>query len=164
MGYFVNKVTPEQEGTYALQCVLPKDYENDAFVVDIGSGNTKISWKEGSSIKAIESYGAKYYQNNTADDVVYSEVKSKASQVPAAKRKVCFIIGGAPFSMAKLTRNGKERFTVLSDPASYKDQADAKIKAGVNIYKGINDATDCMQFVFDWDANFTIGFLLNLGY
>jgi hypothetical protein len=32
----------------------------------------------------------------------------------------------------------------------------------VNIYKAIKDATGTDQFVFDWDANFTIGFLLDL--
>jgi hypothetical protein len=77
------------------------------------------------------------------------------------QRKTCFIIGGAPFSMAKQVRNGKERYTILKAPKDYK-MDDAKGKAGVNIYKAIKDATGCEQFVFDWDANFTIGFLLNL--
>lgn len=34
--------------------------------------------------------------------------------------------------------------------------------AGLNIYKAIADATGTDTFVFDWDANFTIGFLLGL--
>ena len=41
---------------------------------------------------------------------------------------------------------------------------DDKNKAGLNIYKGIVDATHPGQVVFDWDANFTIGFLLNMPY
>ena len=36
------------------------------------------------------------------------------------------------------------------------------MKAGLNIYKAILDATGVKQVVFDWDANFTIGFLLGL--
>ena len=161
MKYFVNIVTPEQEGTLALECVLPKEYENTGFVTDIGSGNTKISWNENGKTTALETYGAKYFQNNTDDKKVYDEVSAKAKQVPGSHTKTCFIIGGSPFKLAKEVRKGKERFTVLKAPADYTPK-DAKDKAGVNIYKAVADATGCQQFVFDWDANFTIGFLLTL--
>jgi hypothetical protein len=161
MGYVVNLVTAEQEGKLALKCTLPKDYEGDAYVVDIGSGNTKISWVKGAGVAAVEAPGAKYFQNGQSDDQVYNEVKGKANGIPFSNRKVCFIIGGVPFKLAKQVRTGKERFTVLNAPESYKME-DAKDKAGVNIYKAIADATNTQQFVFDWDANFTIGFLLGL--
>lgn len=163
MGYYVNPVTPEQEGTLGLKTVLPKEYENKAFVVDIGSGNTKISWKTGNSFTALESFGAKYFQNNTSDQTVYDEVVAKSKQIPEANRATCFIIGGVPFEMAKAVRKDKERYTLLGTPGSY--QLDnAKSKAGINIYKGVTDATGCEEFIFDWDANFTIGFLLELPY
>ena len=161
MGYVVNTVTAAQEGTLGYRSVMPKDYTNDAFVVDIGSGNTKIAWMEGSQMKNAEAAGAKYFQNNTSDESVYSDVKAKAAQIPANLRKTCFIIGGVPFELAKQVRNGKERFTILAAPDKYTPK-DAKGKAGINIYKAVADATDCQQFVFDWDANFTIGFLLGL--
>jgi hypothetical protein len=162
IGYVVNQVTAEQEGQLALRSVLPAEYANKAFVVDIGSGNTKMSWMEGTKVSALESYGAKYYQEGSDDSKVYEEVSSKAKQVPADKRKTCFIIGGVPFEMAKEVRKGKERFTTLSEPLAYSKLTNAKSKAGVNIYKAVKDATGCDQFVFDWDANFTIGFLLGL--
>jgi hypothetical protein len=161
MGYVVNAVSADQEGKLGMKCVLPKEYEKDAFVADIGSGNTKITWFDGGVAKSVEGSGAKYYQLGQTDAAVYSEIKQKASGVPNQKRKVCFIIGGAPFQLAKAVRQGKERFTVLNAPDAYK-MDDAKAKAGINIYKAIADATDCQQFVFDWDANFTIGFLLAL--
>lgn len=161
LNYQVNTVTPQQEGALALKCVLPKDFEEEAFVTDIGSGNTKISWISGSSISAFETYGAKYFQNGDDDGKVYNDVKKLASDVPSMKRKTCFIIGGVPFELAKKVRVGKERYTVLKGPKEYKME-DAKAKAGLNIYKGIKDATGTEQFVFDWDANFTIGFLLSL--
>lgn len=161
MGYIVNPVTADQEGKLGLKCVLPDDYKNDAFVVDIGSGNTKLAWLEGAGLKSVEASGAKYFQLGQTDAAVYAEVKQKAAGVPNPKRKTCFIIGGAPFQMAKMVRQGKERFTVLNAPDSYK-MDDAKGKAGVNIYKAIADGTNCQQFVFDWDSNFTIGFLLAL--
>lgn len=161
MGYVVNQVTPEQEGKLALKSVQPPSYIDNSFVTDIGSGNTKVSWYEGGSLKALEMPGAKYYESGKADDVVYNEVKSKMSALPKAKREVCFIIGGVPYELAKQSRQGEERYTVLNAPGSYKADK-AKTKAGVNIYKALIDATGCDTFVFDWDANFTIGFLLSL--
>jgi hypothetical protein len=161
LNYVVNTVTPEQEGSLGLRSVLPADYASNSFVTDIGSGNTKISWKQGESIKALETYGAKYYSNGTSDETVATEVAAKAKQVPADHRKTCFIIGGVPFELAKSVRKGKERYTVLDAPSAYKLE-NAKSKSGLNIYKAIADATGCNQFVFDWDANFTIGYLLTL--
>ena len=161
LNYVVNTVTPEQEGSLALRAVLPDAYADNSFVVDIGSGNTKISWMENGQVKALETYGAKYFQNNVADETVYNEVKAKAKQVPVDRRKTCFIIGGVPFEMAKAVRTGKERYTVLNAPSGY-NLENAKSKAGVNIYKAIADATGTSPFVFDWDANFTIGYLLTL--
>ncbi len=161
LNYVVNTVTPEQEGKLGLRVVLPKQFESNAFVVDIGSGNTKISWKTGGQAQSLESYGAKYYEKGTDDATVSADEAAKAKQIPAANRKTCFIIGGIPFELAKEVRKGKERYTVLKMPADYESK-NAKQKAGLVIYKAIADATGCQQFVFDWDANFTIGYLLTL--
>ncbi|WP_409034062.1 hypothetical protein [Runella sp.] len=161
MGYLVNTVTPELEGTLGLKCTMPEPYINKGFFADIGSGNTKIAWSEGGYIKTLETYGAKYYENGTTADGVYEEVGAKAKQVPTSQREICFIIGGVPSDLAKEVRKGDERYTVLKAAEAYKLDK-AKSKAGGNIYKAIADATGCKQFVFDWDANFTIGFLLGL--
>ena len=161
MGYVVHLVTAEQEGKLALKCVQPASYKDNSFVTDIGSGNTKISWYEGSSLKAVEAEGAKYYEINKTDEAVYDNVKSKASAIPQKNRDVCFIVGGVPFELADQTKQEGERYTVLKAPAEYKSDK-AKTKAGINIYKALTDATGCDTFVFDWDANFTIGFLLGL--
>ncbi|ALL07524.1 hypothetical protein AQ505_19725 [Pedobacter sp. PACM 27299] len=160
MGYVVNLVTPEEEGKLALKCVLPDSYANTSFVVDIGSGNTKICWKD-NTVHFEEAPGAKYYEKDITDQVVYDKVKQAAQKIPDARRKVCFIIGGVPFELANQGRKGQERYTVLKDPGKYKTDK-IKIKSGVNIYQGIKDATNCNTFVFDWDSNFTIGFLLSI--
>ena len=161
LNYVVNTVTAEQEGRLALRSVLPSNFDNNAFVVDIGSGNTKISWRSGGSVQALESYGSKYFQNGIDEAKVAEDVAAKVKQIPAANRKTAFIIGGIPFELAKQVRNGKERYTVLKAPTDYTGE-NAKQKAGLVIYKAIADATGCQQFVFDWDANFTIGYLLTL--
>ena len=164
LGYVVNTVTPEREGILGLRAVLPPSYAGKAFVADIGSGNTKISWLTGNTPQSLESYGAKYFEKSTADEVVAADVKAKAQQVPASLRQTCFIIGGIPFELAKQVRQGKERYTVLRAPEGYQlDNARGKpAKAGVTIYKALAEGTGCREFVFDWDANFTIGYLLSL--
>jgi hypothetical protein len=161
IGYVVNTVTADQEAKFALRATIPPSFTESSFMTDIGSGNTKVSWNEGGSLKALEVPGAKYYEHNTPDDVVFNEVKEKLSRVPVNKRNVCFILGGVPFTLAKKSRQGEERYTVLNPPESYKAD-DKKMGAGLNIYKAIAEATKCDTFVFDWDANFTIGFLLAL--
>lgn len=161
MGFVVNLVNPEQEGKLALKSALPTSYRESAFVTDIGSGNTKISWVNGTGTSAVETPGAKYFEKDMKDEDVYTTVKEKASQIPTTKREVCFIIGGVPFEMANQHRQGEERYTVLKAPADYNGDK-PKMKSGLNIYKAIIDATGCDTFVFDWDANFSIGFLLGL--
>ncbi len=161
MGYVVNLVTPEQEGKFALKATIPPQFIDNSFLVDIGSGNTKVSWQEGNNLRAVELPGAKYYEKGTSDDAVYNEVRAQAAKIPEGKRNVCFILGGVPFTLAKQSRQGEERYTVLNEPGSYK-AADKKMGAGLNIYKGLVDGTKTDTFVFDWDANFTIGFLLSL--
>lgn len=161
MGYVVNTVTPEQEARYALRATVPPPFADNSFMVDIGSGNTKVSWEEGGAVRTLELPGAKYYEKGTSDEDVYSQVKSGMTKVPEGKRNVCFIIGGVPFTLANQHRKGEERYTVLREPGSYAAK-DKKMGAGLNIYKGIVDATGTDTFVFDWDANFTIGFLLGL--
>lgn len=162
LGYVVNPVTAEKEGQLAFKASMPEAYVNDAFVVDIGSSNTKISWSEGGQIKSLEAPGSKYFQKGQTDEAIYNQVNTLAAQIPADRRLVCFIIGGAPFDLAKTHRNGKERYTVLKAPGDYTSIKEQKTKSGLNIYKAIRDATSTDTFVFDWDSNFTIGFLLTL--
>jgi hypothetical protein len=161
MGYVVNNVTADQEGKFGFSATVPPSFADNSFLVDIGSGNTKISWQENGSLKSIELPGAKYYEKGIGDEQVYNEVKEKVQKIPEGKRNVGFILGGVPFTLAKQHRKGEERYTVLNAPQSYK-AADKKMASGLNIYKAISDATKTDTFVFDWDANFTIGFLLSL--
>jgi hypothetical protein len=161
LNYVVNTVTAEQEGKLALRSCLPPSYYWNSFVADIGSGNTKISYVRGGQVQSYESVGSKYFQNQISDATAGSDVSDKAKNVPNANRETCFIIGGVPYEFAKQVRNGKERYTVLKMPNEYKADGD-KQRCGLNIYNAIAKTTGCKQFVFDWDANFTIGFLLEI--
>ena len=158
----VNTVTPEREGVLGLQAALPTGFGDKAFVVDMGSGNTKISWMDGSQPRTNSTYGAKYYEKGFDDAAVAADVKTKAGQVPAGLSKTCFIIGGVPYELAKAVRQGDEQYTTLLGPNAYPQLGGAKIKAGLNIYQAVASATGCTQFVFGYDTNFTIGYLLSL--
>ena len=167
-GYFVNVVSPEQEAKYAYRAAMAKGYEGKAFVVDMGSNNTKVAYMKDGKMETVETYGAKYYKKNVDDKAVYDDVKSKLSAIPAANCGTLFIIGGVPYQMASAQKRGDERYTVLNTTISYYDdlvkKEGDKAKCGVNIYKAILDATDASQVVFDWSAHFSVGFLLDLPY
>lgn len=167
MGYFVNTVTSAQEGIYALKATIPKEFYKDSFLVDIGSGNTKIAFcEEGKTDPTgLETDGSKYYEIPLTDANVFDNVKDVASQIPKANRKRCFIIGGVPFDLADSHREGKEKYTPLKAPKDYTDliaKKGDKVRCGVNIYKAIKETTGCEQFIFYWDTNFSIGFLMSL--
>ncbi|WP_201978476.1 DUF6799 domain-containing protein [Hymenobacter rubidus] len=160
--YVVNTVTPEREGALGLKAALPAEFAQKAFVLDIGSANTKIAWLAGDQPHVEDSFGSKYFQSNTDDATVAADIKAKASNIPAALRGTCFVIGGVPYELAKADRKGQEPFTVLRPANSYSELNGAKTKAGLNIYQAVAEATGCKQFVFGYDANFTIGYLLSL--
>ena len=160
--YVVNTVTAEREGVLGLRAALPPTYTDKAFLVDMGSANTKISWIENGQAKSVSSYGAKYYEKGLADAAVAADVASKAALVPAALRGTCFIIGGVPYELAKAVRQGQEPYTVLRSADGYPQLEGAKVKAGLNIYRTVAATTTCPQFVFGYDTNFTIGYLLTL--
>lgn len=162
MGYVVNRITAQQEAKYGLKALLPKNYINNSFVVDMGSGNTKISWYEGSNIKTLECSGAKYYEDGKKDQDVWNEIAAATSKIPQDKLANCFIIGGVPFQLAKQVRSGEERYTALKGPDYYSAGKDVKLHSGLNIYRAIQETSKTNTFIFDWDANFTVGFLLTL--
>jgi hypothetical protein len=160
-GYVVNEVTPEQEGRYAFIAAMNPAYKDKAFVVDVGSGNTKISWYDGGTIKTVEASGAKYFQMGLSDADVYTEITSKMSRVPQQNRSLCFIIGGVPNTLAKTTNNGKNSgYIRLSPLDSYVAGDDKKVASGINILKAIQ-ASGVSTFVFDDNANFTIGNIIS---
>lgn len=160
LNYVVQVVTPEQEGALGLRAALPPAFADKAFVVDMGSANTKIAWLSQGKTVVTSTYGSKFFQQNVPEATVATDVAAKAAAVPAGQRQTCFILGGIPFELAKAGRQGKQPYTVLRAPGDYAQVEGAKTKAGVTIYRALAEATGCQQFVFGWDANFTIGYLL----
>lgn len=160
-GFVVNEVTADQEGKWALAAAMNPLYRGKAFVVDVGSGNTKISWFENGVAKTIEASGSKYFANGISDVDAFAEVSGKAEKVPAELRKICFVIGGVPNTLAKKSNNAGGRYIQLNNLNSYTAGDDKKLASGLNILKAIQKTTNT-EFVFDDEANFSIGFLISL--
>lgn len=168
LGYVVKTVTPEEEAKFGFDCLMPADYVDNSFIVDIGSSNTKLSYMLNGSKTGVEMYGSKYYQNGVSDETVFNDIKDKCSQIDKKYCKNCFIMGGVPFKMAEMLRKDEERYTILETKISFYNSLAAKegekVKCGLVIFEGINKSTNPERIVFDWDANFTIGYLKSLPY
>jgi hypothetical protein len=160
--YAVTTVTPEREGQLGLLAALPPAFAEKAFVLDLGSATSKIAWQAGGQTEIAGTYGAKYYEKNTAEAAVTADVTAKAGLVPTGLRGTCFVLGSVPSELAKAVRQGTEPYTVLKAADAYDQLTSPKDKSGLVIYKAVAAATGCQQFVFGYDANFTIGYLLSL--
>ena len=158
-GYTIDMVTPDLEAKFGFFATVPKSFRENSFFLDIGSGNTKIAWQVNGKIFTRETAGSKYYEKSIPDSIVYKEVFEQVISIPEKNRAFCFVLGGVPFQMAEQTRSLQERYTVLSTADKY-EASNQRMASGLNIYNAISDATRCKFFVFDWDANFSIGYLL----
>ncbi|WP_299834146.1 hypothetical protein [uncultured Tenacibaculum sp.] len=162
--HVVQEITPKQEAVYGLKAILPEELKGQAFVADIGSGNTKFSFIENNKVVGKETHGSKYHQKGTEDEDVYSDVKKVVASVPEKNRKYCFILGGVPFELAKALRKENERYTVLSlnkkQLTQLAEEKGKKVLSGLNIFNAIADESNCQNFIFDWSTNFSIGYLL----
>jgi hypothetical protein len=164
-GFVVNKVNADQEAKYVLNALVLDNYKNNSFYVDIGSGNTKFSWVENGVVKTKESFGAKYSQDGTKDADVIASIRSILSFIPDNVKQNCFIIGGIPYKLAKTdAKTGRYQYLRESyDMAQFKDDKDyQRIKNGYLIYNTIHSELNGTEFVFDHDANFSIGYLITL--
>lgn len=161
-GYIVNEVTPEQEGILAFRSTVPEVYRDSSIMVDVGSVNTKISWEEKGQLKALETYGTKYFEAGLAPKQVFDEVVEIMKDIPAEKKKQVFIIGDVPYGLARSIREQQQRYVVLNQPASYQPKND-KEEAGLNIYNAmVRDTGTEVRYIFDFDAHYAIGFLQGL--
>ncbi|MEP5612000.1 MAG: hypothetical protein ABJP45_07105 [Cyclobacteriaceae bacterium] len=153
-------VSATQEGIYAFDATIPKELKEDAFMVDMGSGNTKVSWMEGSEVKTLETFGSRYHEIGTSDQDARIGIKDAVAQVPSRNRNLCFMVGKIPFLLATKTNNRSTRYTVLESPSAY-SFTDEQSQAGLNLYDALWEEST-ISYVFDWDSNYSIGVLMNV--
>lgn len=160
IGYLINEVTPAKEAAYGYLSTMPKGWENEGYVLDMGSGNTKISWMESEEIKSVTVYGSKYHLLEVTEEEVLKDLDAKIEEIPNSLRDKCFLIGGAPYQLAKASDEYSDRYTVLKDLNEYSFLEDQKAQNGLKILKHIQESTGTREFIFDWNSNFSIGFLI----
>lgn len=59
MGHRIVAVSAAEEAKYGFLATVPASMRGSSFFVDVGSGNTKIAWQEGDSIRSCEAPGSK---------------------------------------------------------------------------------------------------------
>lgn len=160
MGVGIISVTPDQEANFAFLATVPKSFRENAYMIDLGTGSTKISWFENDKVQTLETIGSKYYQTNIPDSVAYKQMNSVIDLVPEQNKNICFIVGRIPYVLATATNSKSGRYTVLEPPHTYQLRGGNE-NAGINLYKAIyNEST--IAHVFDWDSNFSIGVLMSV--
>jgi len=163
------RISAQEEAEYGFIVSVPKEYRDDSFFVDIGSGNTKIAWMEDDKLKTAEGPGAKAYKIPKSKEEVYDDIKNLFENVPEDLRERAFIIGGVPYKLAKKVKNDDEEYSTLLRPCQYdiqdfKEKNRVKMEYGLKIYEGIKDGTETELYIFPWHSNFGIGFLINQRY
>ena len=151
-------VNAEQEGYYAHYATIPEKFAENSFMVDIGSGNTKITWIDKGEIKTIESYGSKYYQQEIPMEEARNGIKRALWEVPDKNKNLCFLVGKIPYLLATASNNRDGRYSILEAPDTYEFKDEQEL-AGLNLYHAIWNK-ETIAHVFDWDSNFSIGVLM----
>jgi hypothetical protein len=160
-GIKLRTVNAEQEGYFDLLATVPKEFVEESFLVDIGSGNTKVTWITEIDTFSIETFGSKYYINDLHDTTAFRVVRDLLLQIPIKNRNLCFMLGGIPYEFAAVTGKKNGRYTILQRPGKYSPSS-KKGKAGKIIYSAFY-LEPTYSYIFDWDANFSIGYLISLG-
>ncbi len=160
IGMNVTSINSFDEGKYGYLALMIPELNDSSYVVDLGSGNTKVSWIENGEIRSMETYGSKYHQLKTPDQLVFNEMENIIKMIPEPNRKYCLIIGGVPFRLAKDLEKHLGRYTFLKQPEFYEPGDDETLKSGLNIYRSIYQTSGTRCFVFDWNSNFSIGYLI----
>lgn len=155
------EISPEQEAAYAFQATVPESLRERSYLIDIGSGSTKISWLENGRVISKETYGSKSHLHGTSKLDVYHQLKEAIGQIPTESKSLCFLVGGVAFDLAKATNARAGRYTILKAPEEYQNQDSTQVPSGLNMYNAIwSEVT--YSYVFDWEANFTIGILMDV--
>ncbi len=157
----IEYINAEDEGYYALTATIPQEFVNESFLVDVGSGNTKLSWIEENDTLSIDIHGSKYFLSDVHDTTVFREVRDAILEIPEKNRNLCFMLGGMiyEFEKEKVDQSNK-RYFVLKSPGDYPTNNE-KLKAANVIYNALY-LEPTYSYIFDSQSTFSIGYLLNL--
>lgn len=157
----IKSINADLEAQYALMATIPKEFIEESFLVDIGSGNTKISWIQNRDTLSIEIHGSKYFLSDVQDTTVFREVRDAILEVPSQNRNLCFVLGGMIYEFVKdeISQSDK-RYFILNSPDAY-PLDNEKLKAAYVIYNALY-LEPTYSYIFDSESNFSIGYLISL--
>lgn len=157
----IRYITAEDEGYYALTATIPQEFVNESFLVDIGSGNTKLSWIEEDDTLSIDIHGSKYFLGDVHDTTVFREVRDAILEIPEKNRNLCFMLGGMIYEFEKdMVEQSNKRYFILKSPSDYPTNNE-KLKAANIIYNALY-LEPTYSYIFDSQSTFSIGYLLDL--
>ena len=156
----LTSVDAEQEARFALMAAVPAEFVRESFLVDMGSGNTKLSWTNGKDTTTIETFGSKYYVDEVQDSTAFRKVRDALLQIPEANRNLCFMLGGMPFEFASESGPKNGRYTILNPPSALANNSERK-NAGIILYNALF-LEPTYSYIFDWDSNFSVGYLMSI--
>ncbi|WP_436516533.1 hypothetical protein [Ekhidna sp. To15] len=157
----IDYINSKAEGQYALMATIPKEFIDESFLVDIGSGNTKLSWVERNDTLSIDIHGSKYFLSDVQDTTVFREVRDAILEIPRKNRNLCFMLGGMIYEFVKDDiQKSEQRYFVLKAPNDYPVDNE-KLKAANVIYNALFLAPT-YSYIFDSQSNFSVGYLLSL--
>ena len=160
-GIMLKTVNPKLEAQFAMTATIPREFIKESYLIDIGSGNTKLSWVNNGDTLSSETHGSKYFLNNTPDTTVFREVRDAVLNIPEKNRNLCFILGGVIYELTKDEIDEKEnRYYVLAPPSAY-PKNNERLNAGNVIYGAIY-SEPTYSYIFDSQSNFSIGYLVSL--
>jgi hypothetical protein len=158
---YIKPITVREEAKYALLATIPKEFIDESFVVDIGSGNTKLAWIFQNDTMSEEIHGSKYFLKEVQDTTVFREVRDAVLKVPEPNRNLCFMLGGMIYEFIKDKANESDnRYFILDPPSSY-DVSSEKLRAASIIYNALY-LEPTYSYIFDKESNFSIGYLVNV--
>ncbi len=157
----INYIDAKEEGYYALAATIPQEFITESFLVDIGSGNTKLSWVENDDTLSIDIHGSKYFLSDVHDTTVFREVRDALLEIPEKNRNLCFMLGGMIYEFEKdKVESTDTRYFVLKSPSQYPTNNE-KLKAANIIYNALY-LEPTFSYIFDSQSSFSIGYLLAL--
>lgn len=161
LGLTIKSISAKDEARYALLSTVPKEFIEESFIVDIGSGNTKLAWVESGDTLSLEIHGSKYFLSDVQDTTVFREVRDALLQVPEKNRNLCFVLGGMIYEFVKDKVNESDgRYFVLDEPGEYPTDNE-KLRAANVIYNALY-LEPTYSYIFDSESNFSIGYLISL--
>jgi len=114
-GEKVCSVTAKEEARLTFQAVVPKNKRNDALIVDVGSGNSRVAWvDEDDKVKEITiplgTVTATNLMNNLQKAIFELKIKELV-KIPLPQKETAYVTGGSAWALQTIINPPTELYT-----------------------------------------------------